>query len=727
MMKKLILLVSMRNIVINVFLFFILINNHSVKANPDIFFKNKIEPYCNAELSFAGYNGLNSQKINRITLNDFNLREWLRNHSELSLNKENNRYVKVKDKNKKFFDNNLIVEFDNGDICNFKSRFRQHGGRFDHVGENFDSSLRISIKDGNIAGIRDFTIFKPETRNKDQEIFITQLLKELNFIVPETYYVDVNFLGIKNRYIFQERFSNDFLEKNGFFNSFVVSTNKTDQFKDIFKKKFFLARLDGKSIIDEKDLIDSVFYNYNELIIDTYSKHNNIADEHYYFNLGSQKSNQIIHEKTHVFDALLYAANASDALEADDRKFFYNNLSGFLEPIYYDGMPRLSANQIFDLNKIPNYSYIKKGAEKGKKLILNLDKNDFYLNLKRSGLISNEIIFEEYLNSILKNLNKLINRKDDNILISYQQNPLNIENKKFSYLYFENQSFFECEKKNKCKQKEFSFKQINRILKNHVTKISNKNYVYYPNIRLRKNNDKKYLLKVDQKFEIFSYGKFTYKLKENSKILEISLNGNSDTIYFTGDIDEWKISFINNNINTKKLENCVVFKKVNFKNTTIHSRNLICKVGINIISSQGKLAEIKSLNSGSETIEVTNSNLEFNEINITNSLDDCLNLRKGIYYIENLLLSNCKDKGINVSYNSKADIENLLLKNSTTAIYAKDSSDIYIKNAILKNIEYCIASYRTKRNYAGSKVKYKNINYCPESKKIKGEGSVINN
>ena len=31
----------------------------------------------------------------------------------------------------------------------------------------------------------------------------------------------------------------------------------------------------------------------------------------------------------------------------------------------------------------------------------------------------------------------------------------------------------------------------------------------------------KHLLTVDQKFEIFSYGKFTYKLKENSKILEI--------------------------------------------------------------------------------------------------------------------------------------------------------------------------------------------------------------
>ena len=45
-----------------------------------------------------------------------------------------------------------------------------------------------------------------------------------------------------------------------------------------------------------------------------------------------------------------------------------------------------------------------------------------------------------------------------------------------------------------------------------------------------------------------------------------------------------------------------------------------------------------------------------------NSPDDCLNLRKGIYYIENLLLSDCKDKGINVSYNSKANIENLLLK-----------------------------------------------------------------
>ena len=126
-----------------------------------------------------------------------------------------------------------------------------------------------------------------------------------------------------------------------------------------------MARLDGKSNIDEKDLIDSVFYNYNELIIDTYSNHNNIADEHYYFNLGSQKSNQIIHEKTHVFDALLYAANASDALEVDDRKFFYNNLSG-LEPIYYDGMPDYLPNQIFDLSKIPNYSILKKESKKVK-------------------------------------------------------------------------------------------------------------------------------------------------------------------------------------------------------------------------------------------------------------------------------------------------------------------------------------------------------------------------
>ena len=149
----------MRNIAINVFLFFILINNHSVEANPDIFFKNKIEPYCNAELSFAGYNGLNSQKINRITVNDFNLREWLRNQSELSLNKENNKYAKVNDKNKKFFDNNLIVEFNNGYKCNFKSRFRQHGGRFDHVGKNFDSSLRISIKDGNIGWNKRFYNF----------------------------------------------------------------------------------------------------------------------------------------------------------------------------------------------------------------------------------------------------------------------------------------------------------------------------------------------------------------------------------------------------------------------------------------------------------------------------------------------------------------------------------------------------------------------------------------
>ena len=60
-----------------------------------------------------------------------------------------------------------------------------------------------------------------------------------------------------------------------------------------------------------------------------------------------------------MYSMLYYMRLMHLMLRGDDRKFFYNNLSGF-GTIYYDGMPRLSANQIFDLSKIPNYSILKK-------------------------------------------------------------------------------------------------------------------------------------------------------------------------------------------------------------------------------------------------------------------------------------------------------------------------------------------------------------------------------
>ena len=89
---------------------------------------------------------------------------------------------------------------------NGKVRFT--GDYMDHVlkKENmYISSLEVSLNEGNILQNRKFKLLIPRTRQGENEIFMTSIFQELGFLAPTTFFVEIDFNGDINTYLFQEK------------------------------------------------------------------------------------------------------------------------------------------------------------------------------------------------------------------------------------------------------------------------------------------------------------------------------------------------------------------------------------------------------------------------------------------------------------------------------------------------------------------------------------------
>jgi hypothetical protein len=99
----------------------------------------------------------------------------------------------------------------------FSGKARITGDLKDHLAPSKRiSSLSFSLKDGNVGGVVKFRLLLPETRLAENEVFWSLLMEELGFPVPYRRLVNVNLMGTKHLFIFEEKPEKEFLESNGF-------------------------------------------------------------------------------------------------------------------------------------------------------------------------------------------------------------------------------------------------------------------------------------------------------------------------------------------------------------------------------------------------------------------------------------------------------------------------------------------------------------------------------
>ena len=715
-----------------------------------------------------------------IIINFPNSQKWYQNIFELTKILGNPKYkhtIKIPLKYKKYFFVNINVEFNNGIECIFKGQARIHGGRGDHIENNdFISSLNVKILNGNINNISEFILFLPETRNGNNEILTTVLLKKMNILAPFTMNTNVKINNSNFRtFLFQEKINSNFLKRNKKPNGIIMSLNKTYQIENVandFDPKFDKLSIVSNIVSDNKnisinDYINAVD-NLNYLIIENYnlnfynkSLNSVFPSESEFENIevGFKNKKRINFEKFSIFQAFLIAVGASHALTIDDIKYYSDNFYNILEPVYYDGMARILGGK-YSLKDYKNFTnktpeYVKEGSSTLIKYLKAIDYVEFKKDLKDRNFNISYDELKSTIDNIVLNLQTIKSSKK----IDLNDKDINLSKYKFFNKIHNNESiklafgghdnlieYCDITLKS-CNIKKITSENLELLLQRHILKLDGLNLFYvrrskkdFIESRIPQNHG----LEIFETYRIDSNQNIYFKenttnidVDKNNKLIDIKVYSADERIIFIVDnFNEWKINYSNENLITKFIKNarikgtfpsgCINFIDSNLKKLTVTVSNGDCPDALIFFRSKGSILDVNIQNTSFDALDADFSDLIIENVFVNKASQECIGVKSGYYIFKNVNLKNCSDKAISAGELSEVSINNAKIEKSNIGVYAKESSIINIINYDFKDVNNCIGSVRGEKKYFGSTVNIKNLkNPCNGENYITDKMSII--
>ena len=457
--------------------------------------------------------------------------------------------------------------------------------------------------------------------------------------------------------------------------------------------------------------------------------------------LGLFNKDNII--KLDIYNILMQATNSQHALGPDARKFYWNSFENYYEPINYDANPgidqdvpttttvnfRLPVSIYYDqsFNVLENNLKKIDLDELNKQITiygLSLSKTD--LKAKIDKIISNlKNIKKNYLNNLNDDIlshNKF--KPIDNILETFNQNLKDIDPKPFLIKYDKEINEF-----NKCKlylenctKVELNQEQLTSLLEGEL-RLNNTNYQFIgENFDINKiKSATNYLNQINVGNTSINYepGVNVEVDNENNKILINQLKAGAKVYLINGELKDYHIEYIgldiieggnkqnlkifpkNFPIDNVGLTGCLSLINLKMSKISISATNSSCEDTVNFINSVGSVEDIKIYNSFSDALDVDFSNIKFNNITVSNALNDCVDFSSGDYSLENLQLDKCGDKGLSVGEKSSVKLNNIDVKFANIGVASKDSSVVLIKKAKMRNLKTCVSAYNKKQEFLG--------------------------
>ena len=775
-----------------VFLFFIFtFFSFEVLANKKL--SEKGFTGCNYSINEKNLKEINYLKIKKIGVDVHNYRNWIVNSIRIITSRS--RYVS--DTYKQRFKSNISVEFEDGTFCNFTGRIRHHGDEKDHIsltGNTIIQSIDVHLDNGNIRGITKFKLLRPNTRGKlEDEIFLTELLRNLNFLAPRTMRVDVRINEANSVMIFQEKAAKELLEFNNRREGPIFEGDERFFFRTVKKLpsnqksnwdigvvplmnnsvKHLLARQVNTNIMQKSDGLNKMSFNSStnlNLIYLYYS--NRFQDGTNNFNyfdydldntlLAMFNPENIM--KLDAYNLLIQSTNSQHGLAANNRKFFWNSIENYYEPINYDSNPNIDLKKptittaIYRLpiseNFISAFGFLE---EK----LLNLNLKNISDNIDNSGINMTKKEVSEKVKKILNNLNVIkINylnidnqallehnkfKPIDNLLDRFNETLNEVEPNVFLVKYNEkNGNLQRCKIFLKdCKDYNFSQENLTDLLEGELI-LNEKIYQFLGKSfnfeSIKKNRNFSKINFGDS--NIFYEDGINLKIDQQNKLLEIIQNEVGSRAYIiNGTLSDLKIKFygLNNEITNAKPKNfpndsngltgCLSLINLEVKNIHLFAQNSNCEDAINLINVKGSVNEVIVKNSYSDGFDVDFSNVKIKNLKIENSKNDCVDFSSGNYVLSELILNNCGDKALSVGEGSKINIQNLKASNSNMGVASKDSSIVNLDNLKVNNVSTCLAAYKKKQEFNGGVININNNFYCNnfKDKLTTDEFSIINN
>ena len=714
------------------------------------------------------------KKITLIKIKTNNYRSWQVNNIRILTDNTN----VISDKFKRKFLSEVIVFYEDNTFCKIQAKIRTHGDLKDHIyfkdGKVYQS-LDVQLIDGHINNITKFKLFLKGTRgNEEDEIFMTELLRQLGFLAPRTEAIKVQMNDTNIKMLFQEKITKELLEYNyrregpilegdeKYMWSYASKIeNKVDggiDWNEIFRvselgTRIQLSKQSNSSwaIKDSEFLKDSLMalekLNFAYLVyLNSYKEKHTFLD-YDLDNLILSSNNEQQRQKLNLFNNLIIAAKGYHGLYTHNRRFYWNSIERYFEPIYYDGEFNIT-EKINKLNFPLSLDY-EKSINKTKLILNNIDKKDFFENkIKKKLNISykNYLLKFDVLINNLEDIKKLFLEKNNEDLkankfiyesINLTENYLdNINNLKEDIKFVKflpninDEKFYLClNNLNDCNNKIYlDENEIRKLLEGDLN-LENKNYQF---IGFKENygNEYKSIILNDENFDNVNFyykGNFSFNYEKNN--FEIFQNETLGRSYFVGGkIKNVEINFngsnkffnqqVANRLDYRTLTGCVTFYNLSFENVKISSNYSNCEDAINIINSVGKIKIIKSKNSLFDGIDIDFSNIEVNEVNVKNSLNDCIDFSSGKYFLNKGTFENCGDKGISIGEKSFIKISEANILDSNIGIASKDSSKAIINKVSVNNSDICLSAYNKKQEFSGGYLKIESANCQNFNKKL---------
>ena len=648
-----------------------------------------------------------------------------KNLLEAFVDGDTQRKDNIKKKYKKWFKSELSV--DKGNFI--QTKIRLMGNWKDHLRPPL-SSLKVKVVDDNsVSGMRRFRLFLPRTRNNDNEIFFTTILRYVGFPSYYSSNVNVKFNGKIYKAILQEDASKEFLERNFIQELPILKIDEYNYNKDEESLKYYNSqKIKNSYIIENRNFLKK---NYAEEIV---------SNAIYLANSDTFKNR--VHNNS-FFESLMFKF-AKHALPEHNRRYIYVPYTNTFIPLYYDGNVNFP---IFEEKK--NCTILSSLISKFESF-----KNEYKILSKKNLSKKMECIAFEILNAYeeTQKKEKLFQKKLINEKIEFSENffqltkkikdfidnnetILNIKNKNHGYSYslMYNKNYYKCFLKFNVDDVlgciEISQNDYNKILSRGQKLKKNSASIKLANINLGNldyidkvkflnfdkdedsisyNINKKliYILKIDKNTEP---KKITVKFQDLESKLIITGDLSNHEIILQNEIDVTNLNFLpGNDINY--LNGCTSIINAKLSNTKIHASNFYCEDALNIIKSEGDIDNIEIKDSLFDAVDFDFSNLNISNIKIKKAGNDCLDLSFGNYQVERGEFIECNDKGVSLGEKSIGDFDDIKILDSKYGLVSKDSSVANIFKLSGKNIsKFCLSAYKKKQEFGGGKINFTNV------------------
>lgn len=687
-----------------------------------------------------------------------------------------NRFRYVPDKYKKRYDASITVTYEDNSKCSIQGRVRHSGDEKDHIGQIQNSilqSLDIHLIDGNIKGITKFKLFRPNTRGVlEDEILITEILRNLGYLAPRSVKVQARVNNLTSEMLFQEKAAKEMLEFNKRREGPILEADERFFYKSVSKiednnlsgwdmgvvglknqsSKHMLSKQVNTNIIEKSDgykiMSLNAINNLNLIYLYFSNRFQDELNNFNYFEYDLDNNllglfNEIKISKLNEYNLFMQATNSTHSLAANNRKFYWNSIENYFEPINYDSNANID-NKIADgVIRYPISKNYYSSLNNLRMRINNINNSIILKNLNLSGLNFTNKDLDKKIKKILINLDKLeqnyLNFTSEKMTKHNQTKTLKNILDKFhrsleeshpnTYLVknsLNKNTFQKCEIfLEKCINVDLSSGELARLLEGDS--FNDDKFVQYLGHRLN----------FEESIKNNSYSKLSFN---NTSIyheegVEIKLDKFSNKIYIKQTISGAKTFLIDGilkdteiiyegieletisqkskpkgfPINERGLTGCVSFINLKVEKLKINAKNGSCEDSINFISSKGNIDLIDITDSMSDALDIDFSHLKIKNINILSAENDCLDLSYGNYEIEKLDLNECGDKALSVGEKSKLFLDEINASNSNIGVASKDSSSVIFNNANFNSVDTCLAAYKKKQEFEGGIINFSNM------------------